>query len=224
MSQGAGALQPDNATSLRLKVFSYQVQNASIIEALRELQVRVGRDSLIFALEVVPFLEKPENNVSIAIQDSTVKEVLERIIALDPRYTYEVIDSHLLHVFPRGAKHDPTNLLNVKVKRFAVSDRYDSLIKYPDYHIRELQAELLRRSKAGGVVRSMLGDPDAPTVTLNLEGVTVREVLNQIAQRTEKFSTGHYKPTGWIYTFQIDKSVPLGGHPRWALFSDLVPF
>lgn len=219
MPQGVTALSHAQTAPLQLKVPSYQVQNASIIEALHALKLRVEKNFLIFGLEVVPFIEEPERNLTLALENTTVNVVLQRILAQDPRYTYEVIDPHLIHVFPRSAKHDPTNLLNLQVKRFAVSTgRYDLLLKYPSYHIQELQAELLRRSKAGGVVGHMLGDPDAPRVTVTIENATVRDILNRIAQETEKFATEHHKPTGWIYTFRIDKSVPLGGHPRWTLF------
>ncbi|MEE8608482.1 MAG: hypothetical protein V3S55_12825 [Nitrospiraceae bacterium] len=179
----------------------------------------VGEEPLIFALEIAPFLDKPEQNLTLVSRDTTVRKILQLIMAQDSRYTYEVIDSHLIHVFPRGAKDDPNNLLNVNVKRFEVSaSAYDLLLKYPHYHIPELEAEVLRRSKAGATRLHMMGGVDVPKITLNLRDITVRDILNNIALETLQFRTGRHNPTGWIYTFRIDKSVPLGGHPRWGLF------
>lgn len=210
--------RPDT-NSFGFKISSYKVHNASIVEALRRLKVSVGEEPLILTLEVVPFREKPENNLTLVLEHSSVKKVLERITAQDPRYTYEVIDSHLIHVFPRGSTNDPDDLLNIKVKRFDVlAGSYDLLLKYPQYHIPELEVELMRRSRAGGMAVSMLGGGDVPKITLNLRDVTVRDILNSIALETLQFRTGRHNPTGWIYTFRIDKSVPLGGHPRWNLF------
>lgn len=204
---------------LRLKVSSYEVRDASIVDALRRLQLKVGPESLIFGLEVAPFSEAPASNLTLTLQGATVKDVLDGIILQDPRYTYEVIDSRLIHVFPREARTDPSNLLNIRVKRFRVSDApYDRVLKYPQYHIAELEVELMRRSKAGGYVASMMGGADAPRISLDLQDVTVRDVLNRIAQKTEKFPGPLFGPTGWIYTFRVDTSVPLGGHPCWDLF------
>ncbi|MFQ5664109.1 MAG: hypothetical protein ACE5HL_09770 [Terriglobia bacterium] len=157
--------------------------------------------------------------MTLVLQDSTVGGILDDIVAQDPRYSYELVDSNAIHVFPRNAKTDPNDLLNVKVKHFEVSAApYDLLLKYPQYHIPELQVELIRRSKAGGVVGHMMGGVDVPKVTLSLRDVTVRDVLNAIAQQTLEFAGSQHAATGWIYTFRIGESVPLGGHPRWDLF------
>lgn len=204
---------------LQLKVSSYKVRSASVVDALRRLRSQVGPELVIFGLEVAPFFEAPATNLTLTLQAGTVKDVLDGIILQDPRYTYQVIDSRLIHVFPGEARTDPSNLLNIKVKRFTVSDApYDLLLKYPQYHIAELEVELMRRSKAGGYAGSMVGGAGAPRITLDLQDVTVRDVLNRIAQETEKFSGPVFSPTGWIYMFRIDTSVPLGGHPQWGVF------
>ena len=215
----SGVAPYSQKSPLHLTVSSYEVRDASVVDALRRLQMQLGSELLIFGLEVAPFSEAPARNLTLTLQAGTVKDVLDGIILQDPRYSYEVIDSRLIHFFPGEERADASNLLNIKVKRFSVSHAaYDRLLKYPQYHIAELEGELMHRSKSGGFAVSMMGGADAPRITLDLQDVTVRDVLNRIAQETEKFSGPVFTPTGWIYMFRTDTSVPLGGHPKWDLF------
>jgi hypothetical protein len=204
---------------LKLKVGTYSVKDVSIAGALQELKARVLEKNLIVTLEVAPFERKPEENITVAVSDCTVKEVLDRITRLDPRYSYSVFRGGLIHVFPVLARDDANDLLNTKVKAFTTSGvPYDRLLQYPNYYIPELGAELLRRSKAGGVAVSELSSTGVPGVTVEVRNATVRDILNQISLNAAKVAKSPVVPTGWVYTFRVDKSVPLGGHPRWSLF------
>lgn len=204
---------------LDLHVDKFTVRQASIIYALRVLRTSVAEHMLLFGLEVAPYTDEPERNLTFSLERSTVREILDEIIRQDPQYQYEVIDEQLIHMFPRRAKDDPTDLLNVRVDRFQVSGvGYEELIQYLPHHVPELQLEMLRRAKAGGVVASILSSYGVPEVTLELENVTVRDILNRVAQETEQFRGMEFGPTGWLYTFRIDETVPLGGHPHWNLF------
>ena len=129
---------------------------------------------------------------------------------------FEVLDSRLIHVFPRDAKRDRTDLLNVGVHDLKLTARYDILLQYPEYIIPELQTEVARRSKTGGFAGSMLGNPNAQQVTVATLSGTVRDVLNAVAEKTEDLPGT--TPSGWIYTFQIDSALPMGGRPHWGLF------
>lgn len=147
-------LRATNGVPLGLGVKKFSVRQANIIRALRLLRTIVGKDSLLFGLEVAPFETEPERNLTISLTETTVGKVLDEIIRQDPRYTYEVIDEHLIHVFPRNSKDDPANLLNIPVEHFSVSGvGYDELIQYLPFRVPELQAEIMRRSRAGGIIR-----------------------------------------------------------------------
>lgn len=204
---------------LGLRVPSYDVQGVPIIEALRHLKLAVSQKTLILTLEVARFQQEPEENLTLSLRNSTVREALDRITSLDARYTYCVAVGEVIHIFPRGAKSDPDDLLNTKVKTFTTSGvPYDRLLQYPNYYIPELAAELARRSKAGGVVGVMMSSTGVPRVTVEIQNATVRDILNQISLQAAKVSKSPAVPTGWLYTFRIDKSVPLGGHAHWQLF------
>lgn len=208
-----------SAGPLGLRVPSYDVQGVSIIEALRQLKLAVSRKALILTLEVAPFQQEPEKNLTLSLRNSTVREALDRITSLDARYTYCVAVGEVIHICPRGAKSDPDDLLNTKVRKFSASGvPYDQLLQYPNYHIAELGAELLRRSRAGGVAGSELSSTGVPGVTVEVQNATVRDILNQISLQAAKVAKPQVAPPGWVYTFRVDKTVPLGGHPRWSLF------
>jgi len=212
------AVERADADPLGLKVPSYDVQGVSIIEALRQLKASVGERTLILTLEVVPFEQEPEKNLTLALTNSTVKEVLDRITSLDRRYTYRIALGEVIHVFPCGGENDPNDLLNTKVKAFTTSGvPYDRLLQYPQHYIPELGAEILRRSRAGGFAVSELSSTGVPGVTVEVQDATVRDILNRISHEAAKLSGPRVVPTGWVYTFRVDKPVPLGGHPRWEL-------
>jgi len=202
---------------LDIMVTSVQLRSVSIVAALRELQAKSPPRRVFFALEVVPFREVPESNLTLSFEKGTVGQVLDSIMTQDPRYAYEVIDSRLIHVLPRGAKQDPTDLLNVRVRNLEIRDQqYDILFNYPQYFIPELEQAIERRSGTQGYAASMMGSVDLPRVSISMRTGTVRDVLNRIAQKTEDFS--RLPPTGWIYTFRIDEASPLRGHPTWQVF------
>jgi|GEM_PF-3852400 len=62
----------------------------------------------------------------------------------------------------------------------------------------------------------MLGGTGLPKVSLTMQHGTVRDVLNAVSEKMEAFRVD--EPTGWVYTFHIEKSKPLGGQPKWGLF------
>ena len=208
----------ENTSPLELKVSDYEVRAVSIVDALRHLGTRVSGSNLILTLQAAPFEQEPEKNLTLALRHGTVREVLNGLVAQDPRYTFQVIGSELVHVFPVGANKDPQDLLNTKVKLFSVSGiSYDLVLKYPYYYIPELSAEVARRSKSSEAVGHTMGNVGVPTITITLRDVTVRDILNEIARRAAMASKSKQIHTGWIYTFRVDKFSPLGGYPRWEL-------
>ena len=73
----------------------------------------------------------------------------------------------------------------------------------------------------------MSGNMD-PQINLDLENMTVREILNAVVLYSQQLNnqtppdwTGYkIPPTSWIYEFIIDPAAPtgLGGTPHWKAF------
>ena len=208
-----GAAKSPTASPLTGEVVSLDLSHASIIEALRELRAKANGGKVFFTLEVAPFKTSPEKTLNLHSLRSSVGQVLNSIIRQDPSYDFEVLDSRLIHVFPRNAKRDGHNLLNIQVKNLKLSARYDLLLQYPQYHIPQLQTTVFPEGVGPG---SMLGSANAPIVNVAVEKGTVRDVLNLVAQKTEQLQD--VTPRGWIFTFQLDPALPLGGRPLWQLF------
>ena len=206
----------DNPDPLRLPVGHLRVKGSSILEALEQLRSAVGPRRIIFSLEVVPFEKMPDKNLTLEISDTTVGEALQSIVAQDSRYEFEAVDSKLVHVLPRGARGNATDLLNVQVKNLTLDKGYDEILRYPEQAIPELQAEVLRRLRSSGFVGVIATDPTAPSVKLSLLAGTVRDVLNQAAAGTDAFKDR--SRSGWVYTFHVDPQRPLGGFPHWDTF------
>ncbi|HXZ28836.1 MAG TPA: hypothetical protein VEG08_12660, partial [Terriglobales bacterium] len=198
---------------LDVKVGSIDLPSATIVEALRELRMKAGPDKVFFTVEVVPFKTGPERNLRLHLTRSTVGGVLRSIIRQDPRYDFEVLDSKLVHVFPRTAKQNAEDLLNTPVRNLRLSAPYDILLQYPQYHVPELQIRMFPRGSGPG---SMLSSGDAPAIEVTLATGTVRDVLNLVAQKSERLK--NTTPKGWIYCFRVDPSLSLGGQPSWQVF------
>jgi hypothetical protein len=136
-------------------------------------------------------------------------------------YKYEISGEHLINIYPSGAKRDPENPLNTRVKHFeVVNEQPSSLLTAPQLFFPELAHRLTpptppragppQPTGHGGVIMRGMG----PAVTVRLRSVTVRQVLNAITQATEQFPP-QYSPVGWVYSFQRDPASPIGGVHSW---------
>jgi len=106
-----GAEHP-NLDGLEKKVPSFMTKDSNIIEGLKEMKLAAGVKRFVVTLEVAPFSTLPEKNLTINLRNTTIHGVLESIIRQDPRYTYSMVSSNLVHVYPIRAKEDPEDLLN----------------------------------------------------------------------------------------------------------------
>lgn len=202
---------------LDVRLAPVHIRSASIIEALAAIRGASPTTSVIFSVEVVPFTTSPDKNLTVNLLNASVGQALKSLTAQDSRYTYEVIDSRLIHVLPRGAGHNPEDLLNVRITDLKISSvKFDELLQCPNYFIPQLETVILQRSNLHGYAASILGSADAPEVSIKMNRGTVRDVLNAVSQETEAFHDG--RAYGWIYTFRIEKNNPLGGQPTWQVF------
>ncbi|MFN7982430.1 MAG: hypothetical protein U0Q11_11275 [Vicinamibacterales bacterium] len=107
----------------------------------------------------------------------TVADILNDIVAREPRYVY-TSDDGVIHVRPKAAVLDPSNVLNQAVTRFDI-DRA-SLVEA----LREVrfaaQPELRGRgSSAGSMTPSTLGQR---TFSVRAQSTTVRGVLDAVVK------------------------------------------
>ncbi len=182
---------------LDLKIPEFQVSNATMEEALRELHAW----GIQVCLEKAPRQNgEEEGKISVNLRDASVREVLNALVSEDKRYAWEryrrmsVSLTNLINVFPVGAKEDPSNLMNIKAKKVVVKayTTPENLIQ----SISEFVPELVRKLYVGrgGIAGSIPGGPIGPIelyIDFKFEGMTVRDILNEIALRT----AGH----GWVY-------------------------
>jgi hypothetical protein len=212
---------------LDLKIESLKVDNGDMEEALRLLRQKDPYRILI-GFEEVPHREGEKGkNISVELTDATVVEILDRLCEADPRYTYEVVSDALINVFPRGAKSDPNNLLNITVQDFEFDGRAlpHGLITKIDELAPEGYARKTRKTgrplgSAGSILSGEFSL--APKISLTLQNVTVREILNAIVLYSVKLPPEQlgWAPISWKYEFIIDPDAPtgLGGYPRWSTF------
>jgi hypothetical protein len=153
------------------------LENSGIEQAVKELayqkRLRVG-------LETVPGDKSIKRSVSLRLERATVGEVLDKLLAIDPRYNWREIGG-MISVAPSTS--DP--LLDTLIRRFAIKQKskteaLDQLFRTP-----ELQAAF---ATAGVRPRSFLSiagkvpDSDSKKFSLSFHDATVREILNRIIQ------------------------------------------
>jgi hypothetical protein len=145
--------------------------------------------------------------VAIPPQGGTVGEFLSDIFRQVPAYEYEVISEHLVSVYPRGAKENANDILNLRVPRFDVDGVHaGTILAFPDMLSPELRAKLFPATSGKQQIFLYTGPvPLGPKVTLHLRDMTLREILNAVAVATEhpKGDGPDDAPYGWIYRTRI---------------------
>lgn len=221
---------------LHLKIESIRVENVNMEEALRLLRQK-GTSRILIGFEKIPHWEgEKDKKISFELINTTVEDILNRLCEADARYAYEVVNDVLINVFPVEAKSDPNNLLNIKVRNFEVDEcvllanlvlqigeRAPELKEYLSMKAEEYARKRGRPTGNAGSILS--GNSPLPKISLKLENVTVREILNAIVlydlklYHEQKRPEG-WPPIGWKYEFIIDPDAPtgLGGYPRWEMF------
>lgn len=218
---------------LSVKVKSFAVKDADMEQALRALRVQdVSR--ILIGFERIPHREGEEDRrISLALSDAGVVEIVHRLCEADPRYDYDLVKDLLIEVWPKGAKGDPRDLLNTKIREYSI-DRTElpqGAVEEISQDAPELREFLKRKNeewakrtgRPTGVAGSIFsGNMSPPNFTLHVENASVREILNAIALRSvEMFHEGKaFGPTSWEYDFIMKPDSPTGldGFPKWMAF------
>lgn len=175
--------------------------------------------------------------IEINARNSTVKDILNKMIAQDSRYGYRE-RLGVIEVFPYGADSDPANCLNMIIPVFKARNEWNSLIQSL-----RCEVDIVSRSPnaivpdpwvSGGCGGSFPGLPAAPPgiIETDFVGRTVRDILGLLCTKTgnmawsASFSTpgekcqglslSTYRPRQWYPS----DTVPLTWHeglPRTCL-------
>lgn len=223
---------------LSVKVGNFDIQGGTMEAALRRLREIDYTKILIGFEKVARHEDEKERTFSLSASDTNVEKIIQSLCAHDPRYTYEVLKGSLIHIYPVNQDGDPPGLLNIRVAKFSVEgkmapeaivDRISVLAPELNSYMGKKQAEYYARQglAPGSPGANMSGNMD-PQVDLNLEDVTVEQILDAVVLYSQEMNrqakpnrTGNkIPPTSWMYEFIIDPAADtgLGGTPRWEAF------
>ncbi|MEJ2010452.1 MAG: hypothetical protein P8Z30_20255 [Acidobacteriota bacterium] len=157
-------------------------------------------------------------------QGTALGAALKQILRQLPPYEIEVVSDHLIDLYPKGAKKDPENLMNLRVSAFDTSDKDAyTILGNPRVVIPALDAALTPKPEPGKRLLTLYFGgyhPPGPPVTLHLKNATVRDILNAAAVASERFFPDK-EPLGWVYTFDPAKSLVSGYRYTWGTLYSL---
>lgn len=230
--------QNEHPNVLSTKVGSLTLKNATMEDALRALRA-TNQDQILIGFEAIPHRrDERQESLSGSFSNATVGDILGALCRQGARYTYEVIDHVLIHVYPLPSYGYTQNLLDMRIHDFSVQgamlpaavivqigDLAPELSSYIATKQRDYYKSRGVQQAFPGVTLS--GNMD-PQIEFHMQDATVREILNAVVLYSLELNknskpdwTGNkLAPTSWIYDFTIDPSAPtgLGGYPKWIAF------
>jgi len=218
---GLGRPQGDALLTLRLRPVPATTEKIPLTGALRTVGSRTQGGYVLFGIEL-RLVENREPLVGLNGTCSTLGEALRQIFGQLPGYRYEVVSEHFIQVYPDGAQKDTTDALNTTVPSFDVVGEVPwQILAHPESYIPQLHARLRPGEPflgPGGAFGGLGLGPRPPglTITLHLRNVTVREILNAVAQAGENFPAD-FAPTGWLCTLQPSRSSSVGCAYSWSV-------
>ena len=152
-----------------------QLSKVPLTQALQWIGGSLDDDFICFGVELDP--AEPMVNIDFP-EGGTVARDLGLLFQQLPKYEYAAVSEHLISVHPRGAIANPSDVLNTVVKDFNVAGvRAGEIMAWPEIYISELQSPASKPRVVIAVGPMGVGPP----VTLHLQGLTVREVLNAVS-------------------------------------------
>lgn len=220
-------------------VESFLIENGTMEDGLSVLR-RTNTTKILIGFEkIARRRDEKERAISLSVVHATVGEILNDLCRQDTDYTYEILGGSLIHVYPKNYQSDPAGLLSLRISRFsivskmlpaAIIQRIGELAPELESYMSNKQAEFYAQrglAPPGSPGSIMSGNMD-PQINLDLDNMTVREILNAVVLYSQQLNnqtppdwTGNkIPPTSWIYEFIIDPAAPtgLGGTPHWKAF------
>jgi len=191
--------------------------------ALGEIGVHVQGGYMLFGVEMRERGgQEPVVNMKVP-EGATLSDALRNVMSQMPTYTLEVVSDRMIDIYPKGAKNDARDPLNLRVGKFDFADeRVDMLFNHPEAYSLELASRLLERRQGPPypvTYPSVIAfNPLAPSTALHLQNVTVREILNAASEATGAYPAD-LSPLSWSSLFHPDQAWAVGGTYTWTGFT-----
>jgi len=214
------ATEGDLREKLARRVRHYSLQQPSFIASLAFL---ASEFRLPMGIEWVQGPEAPRA-VKLSWSEATVGGMIATIVKTEPGYAYEVSNG-IVHIFRKDLIHNAKNFLEIKLDRFAANDELPGIVSH---RLRSAAKRVVAPPPAsvlaggeGGSYGTGVGELP---ITLKLDNVTVREVLNHIAVSTVfkiwvvTFESPALTRTGYLRSASLwNPSLPREEQPIWDL-------
>jgi hypothetical protein len=144
--------------------------------------------------------QQPQSHVEFYLRDPTLADVLNAIMKSAPRYEWRESDG-FIEVFPVAGS---SPLLDTMISSFRTSDvdeagAINQLLKLP-----EIQANMTAMSLHGRAQSGTSTEKKVEKLSVNLEGVTLRQALHKIAKDSggrfwifRNYSGGFFSISNW---------------------------
>src|ERR1044071_3744516 len=118
--------------------------------------------------------------VGIALSDPTVTDVMNAIVQSSKKYQWQQTGA-FVEVWPLAGSNPllETRISSFRVKDLSASEAFDRLLTLPEVQANMRELNLQRRAPAESP-----GKLTSSRLSVNLEGVTLREALDKIAQES----------------------------------------
>lgn len=211
-----GAAPGKAASPLDLRIASpLTLKKVALTQALAQVGWHCHRGYILFGVEVrLTRGNEPLVDVDAATGE-TVGTALGQIMRQLSGYRLRVVSQHLINIYPAGAGADPGDALNLRVNKFEVSSRPPDVIMNLPVMFMPGLAERLAQRKSGPPLPveppSEWIESVGPKVTLHLQNMTVRDILNRVSEASEDLYP-KYLPLGWVASLSPDPALATG----WA--------
>lgn len=177
--------EADLPDSTEQKIGPIILENEYFVDGLAKLNIQT--QGVGFAIEFLPGTRDspppPDSRFSTERSSGTVKDALDWLCGLDPRYTWKH-EGRIINIIPRDMLSDPNYLFNRKLSslRFVdlrrANDTLDKIFK----PVSKLNESVISLDDAGSFSRPW---------TVAFENISVRDALDRVA---ENLGPGH----GWM--------------------------
>lgn len=211
--------QEESLLKLPVSPLSDEIHGLPLTSALENLGARMVGGYVMFGIEVllkdgkepVIFLpHEPASNLG-----SDLHDVLRQL----PGYEMRFVPPRLFEILPLGSKKVPQDLLDVRVVNFSVTNKpATSIIAYPESFIPELEKIYSEEHPLPtNGIQAFSGAFQIPAlrVTMNLQNVTVRRILESVVTETEHIHAD-WQPSGWALLVNSDNTPGVPKH-AWRL-------
>lgn len=148
--------------------------------------------------------------------DTDIRELIQQLVSEQPGYEFG-IKNEVVHVFPKWTKSSRQNFLDLKIQKFSVDNQVPESASHQLGDLVRLKVSPAIKTGAPlrGIGWSQATSPDDFEISLELENISVRDALDQIALASNRKI--------WVVTFTDDSLLtPTGFRRTRTLWIDTV--